>query len=67
MEEFKAFAIMFGIGIIVLNILFFLLVLRKYFLFKREESKKQLHIEDEKLQADYSISDDVIKDIREKR
>lgn len=66
MEEVKTFAIMFGIGILVLNALFLLLVVRKYFLFRKEEANRQL-VEEEKLQADYSISDDVIKDIREKR
>ncbi len=66
MEEVKTFAIMFGIGILVLNALFLLLVIRKYFLFRKEEANRQL-VEEEKLQADYSISDDVIKDIREKR
>ncbi len=66
MEEVKTFAIMFGIGILVLNALFLLLVVRKYFLFRKEEANIQL-VEEEKLQVDYSISDDVIKDIREKR
>lgn len=66
MEEVKTFAIMFGIGILVLYALFLTLVVREYFLFRKEEANKQL-VEEEKLQADYSISDDVIKDIREKR